>query len=75
MTRNPETTLLWRNGRRAKCRSCNQPPHGGHIRRYDSTPSPDGPSLAELGMGVAVLLVWFVAIFWALPILATAVMR
>ncbi len=51
------------------------PPHGGHIRQYRSIPSPDGPSLLELGMGVAVLLVWFVAIFWALPILATAVMR
>lgn len=35
--------------------------------------SPDGPSLAELVVGVLVLLTWFVAAFWALPVIFTAV--
>jgi hypothetical protein len=35
-------------------------------------PSVDGPGLGELALGVAVLIVWMVALFWALPILMSA---
>lgn len=55
------------------CPSCFQV--HGRISYAHSKPSPDGPSLAELAVGVLVLLTWFVALFWALPVIATTIME
>jgi hypothetical protein len=60
--------------RRSVCRDCGMT-HGRIRYAHPVQPNPDESSLLELGMGVAVLLVWLVAIFWALPVIATAVMR
>jgi hypothetical protein len=58
-------------GRVKYCKSC------GRVHmfpRYQARqkPSVDGPGLGELALGVAVLIVWMVALFWALPILMSA---
>jgi hypothetical protein len=59
-------------GRIKFCAKCD----GQHMfPSYQATRSPDGPSLLEVVAGVLVLLVNFLALFYALPILATAVMR
>jgi hypothetical protein len=60
--------------RRSVCRDCGMT-HGRIRYAHPVQPNPDESSLLELGLGVAVLLVWFVGLFWAMPVILTAAMQ
>ena len=60
--------------RRSVCRDCGMT-HGRVRYSHIAQPNPDESSLVELGVGVIVLLIWFVALFWAVPVIATYAMQ